>query len=251
MFRWRDSAHKNKKRLMRLALDEFLRRFFLHVLPKGFVRIRHFGFFAHRRRAALLPLCFALLGQTGDSQTVTDSTRRTRHGRYGFAPSAAAPWRSWSDSPPLRRASALPRSATWNDYDPLFVISKLVSAGAPAGEDCPPAVWIAPPPIAPLSNGVSWSPGCASCSAYLILSRHQQRNSKRITPQCQTGSLQVAVSKTLRRSDFASCSKLIAPERFRYSPRTCRALRVRMTGPVIVWRFLNAAGFSSGNRGQC
>src|SRR5882724_826600 len=74
VFRWRDSAHKNKKRLMRLALDEFLRRFFLHVLPKGFVRIRHFGFFAHRRRAALLPLCFALLGQTGDSQTVTDST---------------------------------------------------------------------------------------------------------------------------------------------------------------------------------
>jgi hypothetical protein len=74
VFRWRDSAHKNKKRLMRLALDEFLRRFFLHVLPRGFVRIRHFGFFAHRRRAALLPLCFALLGQTRDPQSVTDST---------------------------------------------------------------------------------------------------------------------------------------------------------------------------------
>jgi hypothetical protein len=73
VFRWRDSAHKNKKRLMRLDLNEFLRRFFLHVLPRGFVRIRHFGFFAHRRRAALLPLCFTLLGQTGDSQTVTDS----------------------------------------------------------------------------------------------------------------------------------------------------------------------------------
>jgi len=58
---------------MRLALDEFLRRFFLHVLPRGFVRIRHFGFFAHRRRAASLPLCFALLGQTTDSPTVTDS----------------------------------------------------------------------------------------------------------------------------------------------------------------------------------
>jgi hypothetical protein len=60
-FRWRDSAHKNKKRLMRLPLEEFLRRFFLHVLPKGFVRIRHFGLFAHRRRAALLPLCLQLL----------------------------------------------------------------------------------------------------------------------------------------------------------------------------------------------
>jgi hypothetical protein len=73
-FRWRDSAHKNKKRLMRLPLEEFLRRFFLHVLPRGFVRIRHFGFFAHRRRGALLPLCFALLSRTGEPKTVTDST---------------------------------------------------------------------------------------------------------------------------------------------------------------------------------
>ena len=72
-FRWRDSAHKNKKRLMRLDLNEFLRRFFLHVLPRGFVRIRHFGFFAHRQRAKLLPLCFALLGQMADSPTDTDS----------------------------------------------------------------------------------------------------------------------------------------------------------------------------------
>jgi Putative transposase/Transposase zinc-binding domain len=60
-FRWRDSAHKNKKRLMTLTVEEFLRRFFLHVLPRGFVRIRHFGLFAHRRRAALLPLCRQLL----------------------------------------------------------------------------------------------------------------------------------------------------------------------------------------------
>ena len=69
-FRWRDSAHKNKKRLMRLALDEFLRRFFLHVLPRSFVRIRHFGFFAHRRRARLLPLCFALLAATAPAATL-------------------------------------------------------------------------------------------------------------------------------------------------------------------------------------
>ena len=60
-FRWRDSAHKNKKRLMSLTVEEFLRRFFLHVLPRGFVRIRHFGLFAHRRRRTLLPLCRQLL----------------------------------------------------------------------------------------------------------------------------------------------------------------------------------------------
>lgn len=60
-FRWRDSAHNNKKRIMSLSVDEFLRRFLLHVLPRRFVRIRYFGFFAHRRRAVLVPLCFQLL----------------------------------------------------------------------------------------------------------------------------------------------------------------------------------------------
>src|SRR5271154_488695 len=61
-FRWRDSAHKNEQKLLTLSLDEFLRRFLLHLLPKGFVRIRNFGFLANRRRATLLPLCFHLLG---------------------------------------------------------------------------------------------------------------------------------------------------------------------------------------------
>jgi hypothetical protein len=61
-FRWRDSAHNNEKKLVTVSLDEFLRRFLLHLLPKGFVRIRHFGFLANRRRATLLPLSFHLLG---------------------------------------------------------------------------------------------------------------------------------------------------------------------------------------------
>ena len=67
-FRWRDSAHDNEQRLMTLALDEFLRRFLLHTLPKGFVRIRNFGFLANRRRASLLPLCFQLLGAVPQPQ---------------------------------------------------------------------------------------------------------------------------------------------------------------------------------------
>ncbi len=66
--RWRDSAHKNKKRLMTLPVEEFLRRFLLHLLPRGYVRIRHFGFLAIRRRAALLPLCLVLLGTATESQ---------------------------------------------------------------------------------------------------------------------------------------------------------------------------------------
>jgi len=46
---------------MTLSASEFLRRFLLHVLPRGFVRIRSFGFLANRRRAQLLPLCQRLL----------------------------------------------------------------------------------------------------------------------------------------------------------------------------------------------
>jgi len=60
-FRWRDSADHNRQKVMTVSRDEFLRRFLLHLLPKGFVRIRHFGFLANRRRATLVPLCFAAL----------------------------------------------------------------------------------------------------------------------------------------------------------------------------------------------
>jgi hypothetical protein len=67
-FRWRDSAHHDEQKLMTLSLDEFLRRFLLHVLPKGFVRIRNFGFLANRRRATLLSLCFHLLGSAPQAE---------------------------------------------------------------------------------------------------------------------------------------------------------------------------------------
>jgi hypothetical protein len=60
-FRWKDYAHGGKQRKMTLLATEFLRRFFLHVLPKGFVRIRHFGFLTNSWRASRLLLCRQLL----------------------------------------------------------------------------------------------------------------------------------------------------------------------------------------------
>jgi hypothetical protein len=60
-FRWKDYAHGNKKRSMTVSADEFLRRFLLHVLPRAFVRIRHFGFLTNRNRSTLVPLCQQLL----------------------------------------------------------------------------------------------------------------------------------------------------------------------------------------------
>ena len=63
-FRWRDYAHGGKKKVMTVSAHEFLRRFLLHVLPRGLVRIRHFGLFANRRRSAALERCRVLLGAT-------------------------------------------------------------------------------------------------------------------------------------------------------------------------------------------
>src|ERR1035438_8281272 len=63
-FRWKDYAHGNKKRKMTISADEFLRRFLLHTLPRGFVRIRFFGFMAGPRRSRMLQLARRLL-ETG------------------------------------------------------------------------------------------------------------------------------------------------------------------------------------------
>ncbi len=65
-FRWKDYARGNKQRLMTLTAEEFLRRFVQHVLPRGFVRIRQFGFLANARRSALLPVSRKLLAFTPD-----------------------------------------------------------------------------------------------------------------------------------------------------------------------------------------
>jgi hypothetical protein len=61
-FRWRDYAHRGKQKVITVSAHEFLRRFLIHVLPRGLVRIRHFGLFANRRRSAALQRCRELLG---------------------------------------------------------------------------------------------------------------------------------------------------------------------------------------------
>jgi len=60
-FRWKDYAAGSKQKVMTVSADEFLRRFLIHVLPKGLVRIRHFGLFANRKRSASLLRCRVLL----------------------------------------------------------------------------------------------------------------------------------------------------------------------------------------------
>jgi hypothetical protein len=60
-FLWKDYADGNKTKVMTLDAVEFIRRFLLHILPAGFVRIRQFGFLANRARREKLALCRALL----------------------------------------------------------------------------------------------------------------------------------------------------------------------------------------------
>jgi hypothetical protein len=56
-FRWKDYRHGSQMRTLTLGVDEFLRRFLQHVLPKHFVRIRYFGFLASRCRTPQLAKC--------------------------------------------------------------------------------------------------------------------------------------------------------------------------------------------------
>ena len=73
-FRWRDYAHGNKSKVMRLNAEEFVRRFLLHVLPRRFTRLRHYGVLANRGRTRNLALCRRLLHQPAaqprESETV-------------------------------------------------------------------------------------------------------------------------------------------------------------------------------------
>ncbi len=76
-FRWRDSRDGNKQKLMMLDAVEFIRRYLLHVLPCGFVKIRRFGFLANRNRRASLAVCSVLLSrQPPPANSITPERRR-------------------------------------------------------------------------------------------------------------------------------------------------------------------------------
>jgi hypothetical protein len=61
-FRYKDYAHGQARKEMTLSATEFIRRFLLHVLPPGFMRVRHYGLLANRQRKEKLTLCRQLLG---------------------------------------------------------------------------------------------------------------------------------------------------------------------------------------------
>jgi hypothetical protein len=77
VFRYRDRAHGDVPRTLRLDGVEFLRRFLLHVLPRRFVRIRSYGLLANRNRTANLARCREALGIEPDDARKSEAVQET------------------------------------------------------------------------------------------------------------------------------------------------------------------------------
>jgi hypothetical protein len=77
-FRWKDYRHGSQIRTLTLDVDEFLRRFLLHVLPKRFVRIRYFGLLAPRCRTEDLATCRTVLADGAPPPISAPSVATTR-----------------------------------------------------------------------------------------------------------------------------------------------------------------------------
>ena len=77
-FEWKDYAAGNQTKTMTLEAVEFIRRFLLHVLPSGFVHIRHFGFLANRKRKEKLALCRSLLARSHNGHRTAADTPGSR-----------------------------------------------------------------------------------------------------------------------------------------------------------------------------
>jgi hypothetical protein len=104
-FTAKDYAAGGRRRVVRLPAEEFLRRWVQHVLPRGFVKIRHYGLLANRHRTERLTLCRALLAVWTVAQFVVGilGPEEARGGDPRHCPACgAALWRV---------VAALPRSA--------------------------------------------------------------------------------------------------------------------------------------------
>ncbi len=90
-FRYKDYAHGNRKRVMRLRASEFVRRFLLHVLPAGFVRIRYYGILSNRCRQENLVLCRTLIDTEISAQTESPDPRKQPENSVPVTPTRVCP----------------------------------------------------------------------------------------------------------------------------------------------------------------
>lgn len=108
-FRWKDYADHGRTKVMALAVEEFLRRFLLHVLPRGFVRIRHFGFLANRHRHAAIVRARHLLRPTAPPASAVNTPTPDRD-----RPCPVCRQGHWQVVEILRPLAAARVSGAWN-----------------------------------------------------------------------------------------------------------------------------------------
>jgi Putative transposase len=90
-FRCKDYARGNRKRVMTLSALEFVRRLLLHVLPTGFMRIRHYGILANRHRHEKLALCRRLLGPGSAAEPESPETKQVPDSPSSITPTRMCP----------------------------------------------------------------------------------------------------------------------------------------------------------------
>src|SRR5262249_58286532 len=105
-FHCKDYADGHKSKTMTLTAEEFLRRFVQHVLPKGFVKMRHYGLLANRHREELLTRCRCLLLAAAVPAAVPGPATHNEPARargcppFGMRPSASRALARGDCSPP-------------------------------------------------------------------------------------------------------------------------------------------------------
>tara|TARA_R110000782_G_scaffold160002_1_gene252058 strand:- start:9 stop:575 length:567 start_codon:yes stop_codon:yes gene_type:complete len=115
-FSVKDYRHGGRKSLLRLTDAEFIRRFALHILPKGFVRIRHYGILSSSRKKALLPLLQQALGGPVPNGRPPLKHRRCPYCQIGIMVTVAVfdsrgPPKAWSERLKKSAPRRTPRTA--------------------------------------------------------------------------------------------------------------------------------------------
>jgi hypothetical protein len=133
-FTWKDYADNCRRKEMTLDAVEFVRRFVLHIVPPGFVRIRRYGLLAHRDRGERLTLCRSLLGVSAEPATAPENEPApppTPTGALGdHAPS--------HHSAVLGSSQIEPKPASSSRLG-MGVLAVLISLGVSAGVTAPSA----------------------------------------------------------------------------------------------------------------
>ena len=102
VFCYKDYRDHDTQKVMRLSGAEFIRRFLLHVLPKGLMRLRHYGFLANRCRAEKLGRIRAALAQDGESSSAEEDTTGTVCDGYPCPKCHQGMMRVFALLPPMR-----------------------------------------------------------------------------------------------------------------------------------------------------